>query len=95
MYVLIIARIDCKSFVVISMQIVPLFEVILIFSTEVRNLVSGCSALLILRPTVEEISEERLSRVILILIFTLCSFKVYIICSSSNFVIAFRTIPNT
>ena len=95
MYVLTIARIDCKSFVVTSMQIVPLFEVILIFSTEVRNLVSGCSALLILRPTAEEISEERLSRVIFILIFTLCSFKVYIICSSSNFVIAFRTIPNT
>ena len=89
MYVLTIARIDCKSFVAISMRIVPLFEVILIFSDEVRNLVSGFSALLIVCPTLEEICEERLSRVILILIFTLCSFKVYIICSSSNFVIAF------
>ncbi len=89
MYVLTIARIDCKSFVVISIQIIPSFEVIFIFSTGDRNLVSGCSALLIVCPTFEEISEERLSRVILILIFTLCSFKVYIICSRSNFVIAF------
>ena len=94
MYVLTIARIDCKSFVVISMQIVPLFEVIFIFSTEVRNSVSGCNALLIVLATLEEISGERLSIVILILVFTLCSFKVYIICSSSNFVIAFWTIPN-
>jgi hypothetical protein len=95
MYVLIIARIDCRSFVVISMQIVPLSEVILIFSVEVRNLVSGCNALLIVCATLEEISEERLSRAMLILVFTLCSFKVYIICSSSNFVIAFWTRPNS
>jgi len=47
MYVLTIARIDCKSFVVISIQIVLLFDVITIFSSGVRNLVSGCSALLI------------------------------------------------
>jgi hypothetical protein len=59
MYVLTIARIDCKSFVVISMQIVPLFEEISIFSSGVRNLVSGCSELLIVCPTREEISEER------------------------------------
>ena len=89
MYVLTIARIECISFVVASIQIVPLFEVILIFSAEVKNLVSGCNAILIVCPTLEEISEERLSKVILILIFTLCSFKVYIICSSSNFVITF------
>jgi hypothetical protein len=55
----------------------------------VRNLVSGFSAALIVCPTLDEISGERLSRVILILIFTLCSFKVYIICARSNFVIAF------
>ena len=89
MYVLIIARIDCKSFVVISIRIMPLFDLIFIFSWEVRNLVSGFRALLIVRPTEDEIFEERLSRVILILIFTLCSFKIYIICSSSYLVSAF------
>jgi hypothetical protein len=89
MYVLTIARIDCKSFALILREITPFFEVILIFSSPVRNLVSGFSALLILCPILEEISGERLSTVILILIFTLCSFKVYIICTGSYFVIAF------
>jgi hypothetical protein len=72
-----------------SMEIAFSFDVMLIFSADVRNLVSGFSASLIVCPTLDEISGERLSRVILILIFTLCSFKVYIICASSNFVIAF------
>jgi hypothetical protein len=89
MYVLTIARIDCKSFALILREITPFFEVILIFSSPVRKLVSGFSALLILCPILEEISGERLSTVILILIFTLCSFKVYIICTGSYFVIAF------
>jgi hypothetical protein len=89
MYVLTIARIDCKSFALILREITPFFEVILIFSSPVRNLVSGFSALQILCPILEEISGERLSTVILILIFTLCSFKVYIICTGSYFVIAF------
>lgn len=89
MYVLTIARIDCKSFALILREITPFFEVILIFSSPVRNLVSGFSALLILCPILEEISGERLSTVILILILTLCSFKVYIICTGSYFVIAF------
>ena len=89
MYVLTIARIDCKSFALILREITPFFEVILIFSSPVRNLVSGFSALLILCPILEEFSGERLSTVILILIFTLCSFKVYIICTGSYFVIAF------
>ena len=89
MYVLTIARIDCKSFALILREITPLFEVMLIFSSPIRNLVSGFSALLILLPILEEISGERLSTVILILIFTLCSFKVYIICTGSYFVIAF------
>lgn len=89
MYVLTIARIDCKSLVAISMQIVPLYELILILSNEVRKLVSGFSALLIVWATLQEFREVRSSRVILILIFTLWSFKVYIICSSSNFVITF------
>lgn len=89
MYVLTIARIDCKSLVAISMQIVPLCELILILSNEVRKLVSGFSALLIVWATLQEFREVRSSRVILILIFTLWSFKVYIICSSSNFVITF------
>jgi hypothetical protein len=71
------------------MEIVSLFDAMLIFSVDSRNLVSGFSAALIVCPTLDEISGERLSKVILILIFTLCSFKVYIICSSSNFVIAF------
>jgi hypothetical protein len=89
MYVLTIARIDCKSFALILREITPFFEVMFIFSSPVRNLVSGFSALLILWPILEEISGERLSTVILILIFTLCSFKVYIICTGSYFVIAF------
>lgn len=89
MYVLTIARIDCKSFALILREITPFFEVILIISSPVRNLVSGFNALLILCPILEEISGERLSTVILILIFTLCSFKVYIICTGSYFVIAF------
>ncbi len=84
-----IARIDCKSLVLISMEITSFFDEMLIFSADVRNLVSGFSAVLIVCPTLDEISGERLSRVILILIFTLCSFKVYIICASGNFVIAF------
>jgi hypothetical protein len=71
-----------------SMEITPLSEAILIFSFEDRNLVSGFSALKMVFPTLEETSEERLSRVISILILTLCSFKVYIICTSSYFVIA-------
>jgi hypothetical protein len=87
--VLTIALIECKSFVLISMEIASLFDAMLIFSADVRNLVSGFSAALIVCPTLDEISGERLSRVILILIFTLCSFKVYIICARSNFVIAF------
>ena len=84
-----IARIDCKSFVLISMEIASNNDAMLIFSSDVRNLVSGFSEALIVCPILDEISGERLSRVILILIFTLCSFKVYIICASSNFVIAF------
>lgn len=86
-----IARIDCKSLVLISMEISSLFDAMLIFSADVRNLVSGFSAALIVCPTLDEISGERLSRVILILIliFPLRSFKVYIICTSGNFVIAF------
>jgi hypothetical protein len=95
MKVLTIARIDCKSFAPILREITPFFEVILIFSSPVRNLVSGFSALLIVFPTLEEISRERWSRVILILIFTLCSFKVYIIRTGSYFVIAFWTVPNS
>jgi hypothetical protein len=71
------------------MEISSFLDAMFIFSAEVRNLVSGFSAELIVCPTLDEISGERLSRVILILIFTLCSFKVYIICTSSNFVIAF------
>jgi hypothetical protein len=71
-----------------SMEITPLSDAILIFSLEARNLVSGFSALKIVFPTLEEISGERLSRVISILILTLCSFKVYIICTSCYFVIA-------
>jgi hypothetical protein len=71
------------------MEISSFLDAMFIFSAEVRNLVSGFSAVLIVCPTLDEISGERLSRVILILIFTLCSFKVYIICTSSNFVIAF------
>lgn len=71
------------------MEIASLFDAMFIFSVDVRNLVSGFSAALIVCPTLDEISGERLSRVILILMFTLCSFKVYIICARSNFVIAF------
>jgi len=89
MYVLTIARNDCKSFALILREITPFFEVIVIFSSPVRNLVSGFSALLILCPILEEISGERLSTVILILIFTFCSFKGYIICTGGYFVIAF------
>jgi hypothetical protein len=89
MYVLTIARIDCKSFELILREITPFFEVIVIFSSPVRNLVSGFTAVLIAFPIAEEISGENLSRVIMILILTLCSFKVYIVCTSSYFVIAF------
>jgi hypothetical protein len=71
-----------------SMEITPLLDAILIFSLEDRNLVSGFSALKIVFPTLKEISGERLSRVISILILALCSFKVYIICTRCYFVIA-------
>jgi hypothetical protein len=64
MYVLTMARIDCKSSVLILIKITPFFEVILIFSVPVRNLVSGCRALVIVFPMLEEISAGRFSKAI-------------------------------
>ena len=61
MYVLTIARIDCKSCVLIVIKITPSFEVILIFSLQVRNLVSGCRALAIVFTILEDNSDGRFS----------------------------------
>lgn len=61
MYVLTIARIDCKSCVLILIKITPFFEVILIFSVPVRNLVSACRALVIVFPMLEDNTGGRFS----------------------------------
>jgi len=61
MYVLTIARIDCKSCVLIVIKIAPCFEVILIFSVQVRNRVSGCRALVIVFTMLEDNSDGRFS----------------------------------
>jgi hypothetical protein len=61
MYVLIIARIDCRSCVVILIKTTPFFEKIFIFSLQVVNLVSGFRALVIVFPIFEDTSDERLS----------------------------------
>jgi hypothetical protein len=61
MYVLTMARIDCKSSVLIVIKITPCFEVILIFSEQVRNLVSGCRALTIVFTILEDNSDGRFS----------------------------------
>jgi hypothetical protein len=61
MYVLTMARIDFKSCVLIVIKIRPFFEVILIFSVLVRNLVSGCRALVIVFPMLEDNSDGRFS----------------------------------
>lgn len=64
MYVLTMARIDCKSFVLILMKITSFFEVIRIFSLLVRNLVSGCRALVIVFPMLADNSDGRFSSAI-------------------------------
>lgn len=64
MYVLTMARIDCKSYVLIVIKITPCFEVILIFSEQERNLVSGCRALVIVFTMLEDNSDGRFSIVI-------------------------------
>jgi hypothetical protein len=61
MYVLTMARVDCKSCVLIVIKITPCFEVILIFSEQVRNLVSGCRALVIVFTMLEDNSDGRFS----------------------------------
>ena len=61
MYVLTMARIDCTSCVLIVIKITPCFEVILIFSEPVRNLVSGCRALVIVFTMLEDNSDGRFS----------------------------------
>jgi hypothetical protein len=61
MYVLTIARIDCKSCVLIVIKITPCFEVILIFSAQVKNLVSGCRALVIAVTMLVDNSDGRFS----------------------------------
>jgi hypothetical protein len=61
MYVLTIARIECKSCVLIVIKITPCFEVILIFSAQVRNLVSGCRAFVIVFTTLEDNSDGSFS----------------------------------
>jgi hypothetical protein len=55
------ARIDCKSSVLILIQIAPSIEVILISSVVVRNLVSGCRALMIVSTHLLDKSDVRLS----------------------------------
>ena len=55
------ARIDCKSSVLILIQITPSIEVILISSVVVRNLVSGCRALMIVFTHLLDKSDVRLS----------------------------------
>ncbi len=94
-YVLTMARIDCKSSVLILIQTTPSIDVILISSVVVRNLVSGCRALMIVFTHLLDKSDVRLSSPIWSLIFTLCFFNVYIVCTRSYFIVAFWTIPNS
>jgi hypothetical protein len=58
------ARIDCKSTVLIVIQITPSLEVILISSLPVRNLVSGCRALMIVFTLLIDNNDVRLSSTI-------------------------------
>jgi len=62
--VLIIARIDSKSFVLILIKMAPFLEKILIFSLSVINLVSGFRALVMASPIFEESSDEKFCKVI-------------------------------
>ena len=61
MYVLIMARIDCKSCVIILIKITSFFEVILIFSVPLTNRVSGSRALVIVFIMLEDNSCGRFS----------------------------------
>ena len=89
------ARIDCISDALISTKIAPFLAETLTSSQLVKNLVSGCSAEVIAFPILKDNSGETLSIVTCILIFALGSFKVYIICAGSYFIVAFWTVPNS
>lgn len=89
------ARIDCISDALISTKIAPFLAETLTSSQLVKNLVSGWSAEVIAFSILRDNSGETLSIVTSILIFTLGSFKVYIICAGSYFIVAFCTVPNS
>lgn len=89
------ARIDCISDVLISTKIAPFLAETLTSSELAKNLVSGCSAEVMALPILKDNSGETLSIVTCILIFALGSFKVYIICAGSYFIVAFCTVPNS
>ena len=88
------ARNDCISDALISTKIAP-FLAETLTSSQLVNLVSGCSAEVIAFPILRDNSGETLSIVTCILIFALGPFKVYIICAGSYFIVAFCTVPNS
>ena len=88
------ARIDCISDALISTKIAPFLAETLTSSEPVKNLASGRSAEAIAFPNLKDNLDETFSIVTCILIFALGSFKVYIICASSHFIVAFCTVPD-
>ena len=82
------------SDVLISTKMTPFFAETRTSSEPVKNLASGRSAEAMAFPNLKDNSDETFSIMTCTLIFALGSFKVYIICASSHFIVAFCTVPD-